>query len=130
MTGLVEAGELLDVDLQERAWSRPLVAAWRRQLRSRSAREAVPPEHLPDRRACPAHDPGQPAGPVPGLPARGQDRLLLERAQLPRRAARPTRTIVQGGRAAAAIEPAMPPAVRGRRRGAEGGRGRLQRKTL
>src|SRR5204863_5145818 len=86
-------------------------------------------EHLPDGRVREAgraaNKPRTPAG----LAAAITDPLLKICCEQPRRVVRPTRPIEQSARLAAALKPAMPPAMRGRWRDAEGGRGRLQRET-
>src|SRR4051812_36171957 len=69
-----EAGEPLHVHVQERARPRPLVAAVALRLPAWPSREPMPPEHLPDRRAGPAHDPRQPPRPEVRLTSRAQDR--------------------------------------------------------
>ena len=89
VAGDAEAGELLDVHVQQRSRPRPFVAAEALPLPSRPAREPMSPEHLPDRRASPTHDPRQPAWAEVGLAAGPQDRLLLAGAQPPRLAQRP-----------------------------------------
>src|SRR5437764_13360137 len=72
----------------------------------------------------------QPRSPARATPERADPRLLTAR-QHPRAALRPRAAIVEAGLAAAllltGLTPAMPPAVRRRRRHAERGRGRPQR---
>src|SRR5581483_11837580 len=58
------------------------------------------------------------------------DPLLQLAREQPRRPARTARAIEQRLRSATAVQPAVPPAVRRRRRDAEAGRGRLQRQTI
>jgi hypothetical protein len=65
-----------------------------------------------------------------GLAATVTDPRLQIGCEQPRRAMRPARAIEQGARLAAASQPAMPPAMRPRRREVESGRGRLQRETV
>jgi hypothetical protein len=125
-----EAPELLHVHVQQRSGPRPFVAAKAVALSAPPAREAMALEHLPDSRAGPAHQSGQPPGAEVGLAAGAQDRLLLGGRQPPRRAVR--------ARGAIAPPPArrscrqsvglsMPPAMGRRGRHVEGGGRRLQR---
>src|SRR6476660_2820289 len=109
MAGPVEADKPLDVHMQQGSWPRPLVAARRRRRHTRPRREAVPPGHLPARRASPAPDPRQPARPIARQTPCLEDRLLLAGTQLPRRAVRPTRAIAKRTQAATSLKPAMPP---------------------
>src|SRR5579884_2945605 len=70
------------------------------------------------------------AWPPAGLAAAVADPLLQLAREQPRRALRSAGAVEQRTRLAAAVEPAMPPLVRRRRRHAEAGRGPLQRQTL
>src|SRR5579864_6109501 len=65
-----------------------------------------------------------------GLATAVADPLLQRDREQPRRAMWPARTVNQGAHLAAAVEPAMPPAMRRRRRNAESRRGSPQRQTL
>jgi hypothetical protein len=129
VAGLFDAGEPLHVHLQQRASSRPLVAMYRRPRRPRASGEAAASQHLRDRRAGPAHDPGQPRRPMSRRHTGDHDRFLLGRTQLQRRAMRPTRPLSERSRTTPALQPAMPPTVRGRRRDSERGRGGSRRQT-
>jgi hypothetical protein len=137
--GLAVAGDreprqLLDVDVQQRTRTRPLVAAERLALAARPARETIAVQHLPDRRSRPANDSRQAARPEVRLAPRAHDRVFLRRRQPARLAMRATRTIDPPARRSSvgqsnALAP-MPPAMRRRRRDVEGGRGRPQRQPL
>ena len=130
VTRRTEASQPLHVDVQERPRPRPLVAPRRRRGRLRAGREAVAAEHLPDRRAGSADDPGQAARPVARLPPRTHDRSLVCLAEPPRADSRPTRAIDErDSRPPLAPQVAMPPAMRGGGRDAECGRGGSQRET-
>src|SRR5581483_11926491 len=96
----------------------------------RPPRESVPPEQLPDRRASTADDPRQPARAEVRLAASAQDRLLLDRLQPPRLTKRPARAVEECCQLSVALPPAMPPAVRCRRRDTETGRRLSQRHPL
>src|SRR6266508_53824 len=129
VTGPLEAGVAADVDVQQVAGARPLVAVGRLPWRARGPGDAGPLEHLPDRRvreACDARD--QPRPPA-RLPPASADPLLQLGRELARAAARSARAIKQTRKARARLlarpAPAMPPAVRGRRRDTEGRRGGL-----
>jgi hypothetical protein len=78
------------------------------------------------RRGRPGYQPRSPAR----LASTGADPLLQLRGKKPRRAKRTARAVNQSLGPTPAIKPALPPAVRRRRRDAEGGRGRPQRQTL
>src|SRR5438552_323287 len=112
-----------------RAGLRPLVAAVTLTRLARPSRQAVTPEHLPDRRAGTADDPGEAAGAKVGAAASLQDRLLPARREPTGPAVRPRGTIDKRRIETAAFQPAVPPAVHSRGRHAEAGRGPPQRKT-
>src|SRR4051794_2632829 len=122
VAGDAEARELLDVEVQQRPRPRPLVAAVCLPLPARPPREAVPAEHLPDRRAGTPDEAGEPRRAQVRLAARAQDRLLLRRAQPPRLPMWTRRTISKRGERAATVEPTVPPTMRGRRRDTEADR--------
>ena len=131
--GASRAPEPLHVHAQQRAWPRPLVAAIRLPLPAPSPGEPVPGQHLPDRRTCTPDDPRQPPRSEIRLSPRPQDLRLLRRRQPTRRPPRSTRTITQTiarlARSCALASPALPPAMRRRRRDAESVRGRSQRRA-
>jgi hypothetical protein len=134
VAGLAKARQLGHVDVLNRTGPRPLIAAVAVALRAPAAREAVAVEHLPDRRAGPAHDPRQPRRAEVRLAPGAQDRLLLALREPPRQGRRPARAVEQTAARAALLstgrEPAVPPAMRGRRRHVEGGSCRLQRHPI
>src|SRR5438876_9615149 len=99
------------VHVQQIAGTGPLVAAGRLPDQGQTAREPGPPEH-------------------PVLSPTVADPLLQLARKQPRRTPRPARAIHERAQLASTSEPAMPPAMRCRRRHTEGGRGRLQRKPF
>lgn len=98
-----DAGELLDLHVQQRARTQPLVAAVALLLPARPAGKTMPAQHLPDRRAYAPHDPCQSTGAEVGIATRTQDRLLLRRSQSPRLALRPRGAVAQRRQGAAAL---------------------------
>jgi hypothetical protein len=134
MSGPHEAGVAGDVHVQQVAGTGPLVAVGRLLGRSRRPRDPRPAQHLPHGRVREAGGAGDQPGSPPSAAAAGADRLLELRRQLARRAVRATRAIKEAdqrlARLLARLQPAVPPTMRGRRRHAEGGRGRLQRHPL
>ena len=131
VAGPLEARVLAGVHVQQITGARPLVAVGRLPGRLRWPRDPGPAQHLPDRRVAEAGRARDQARPPACLAATLADRLGELGRELPGRAMRPARAIKQTRQARprlrAAVEPAMPPTVRRRRRDAEGGRGRLQR---
>jgi hypothetical protein len=119
-----------DVHMQQITGAGPLVPIRRLGHRSWPARQPVAAKDLPDRRVGEAGHPRDQPWPPTGLTSAGADRLLPLGRQKPRRASRPARAVKQRLHSAATVQPAMPPPMRRRRRDAEGGRGRLQRKTI
>jgi hypothetical protein len=89
VAGALEAGQAGDVDVQEGAGPRPLVAAVGLATRPMTTREAMAVQHLPDRRAGAAADPGQTTGTEVRLPPGPQDRRLLDRREPSRLAVGP-----------------------------------------
>src|SRR5262245_64554051 len=71
------------VDVKQGAGARPLIAPGRLARCRWPGREPVAVEHLPDRRARPAADPGQAPGAEAGLASRFENRLLLVDAHAP-----------------------------------------------
>ena len=124
-----EARRAGDVHVQEVARAGPLVAVGGLLQRPRRPRDPRPAQHLPDGRVGEAgRGRNEPRSPACRLAA-GADALLELGSELARAAARPTRAIDKTGEAHARLSrlaPAVPPAMRGRRRHAEGGRGRLE----
>ena len=118
-----------DVHVQQVAGAGPLVAPGRLPLRPRAPRESVPAKHLPDGRVREAGRGRDQAWAPAGAAAAGADPCLQRRSELARRATGSARAIAQAGAAAAVLlagrRPAMPPAMRGRGRDAEGRRGGL-----
>src|SRR3954452_7758113 len=88
-------------------------------------------QHLPDRRASAANDPGETPGPEAGLVTSSQDRFLLGARETTRLAMRPRAAIAEPGAGGelgdARRAVAMPPAMGGRRRDVERGSCRPQR---
>jgi hypothetical protein len=70
------ARQALDVHVQEGAGPRPLIAAEALALATGAPGESVAVEHLPDRRAGPAAQSGQPARAEARLSSCPEDRLL------------------------------------------------------
>ncbi len=134
VSGPLEAHVLARVHVQEVAGAGPLVAVGRLARRPRRPREPGPAEHLPDGRVREASRAGDQARAPARLLAAPADCSLELRRELARRAVRPAGAIEQTRkrrpRLLARPQPAMPPAVRRRRRHTEGGRGRLQRHPL
>src|SRR5581483_1616251 len=83
MPGEAKGRQLGGVDVDQRSGPRPLIAAARGLRLAAKPRETVAAKHLPDRRAGPADDPGQPPGAEVGLAAGAQDRFLLGGRQAP-----------------------------------------------
>src|SRR6266511_248006 len=133
MAGPQEAGVAAGVHVQEITRARPLIAVGRLPGRPRRPRDPGPAEHLPDGRVREASRAGDQARSPTRLAAAGADRLLELRRELTRRAAGTARTINQARqrppRLIPGLEPAVPPAMRRRRRNAECGRGRIQRQA-
>ncbi len=134
VTGPQEARVAGNVHVQEIAGAGPLVAVGRLLGLSGRPRQPRSPQHLPDGRVAEASGAGdQPRSPA-GFAAAGTDRLLEVRCELAWRAVWTTRAVEQAAQRAPSLVrclcPAMPPAVRRRRRHAEGGRGRLQRQSI
>ena len=100
--------------------TRPLVAAIALSLPAWPPREAVAVKHLPDRRARSTDDAGQSTRTEIRLTASTQDRLFLRRtsADVVGASGRDERS-ASAEQTAATVQPAMPPAVRRRRRDAE-----------
>ena len=108
-------------------------SGWPAPSTARRPREAVPAEHLPDGRVRRSRSRRRP-GAAPSRSRGGSRRsapAARPRAAAAERRGRLERSSSQrpDARSAAAVEPAVPPAVRRRRRHAEGGRGRLQRSS-
>jgi len=128
-----KADEPLDVHVQQRPRPRPLVAPEALTLAARAARDAVAPEHLPDRRARPPDDAREPPRPEVRLSPGAQDRLFFGRRQPPRLMMRPTRPVAEPRCRRSSVvlstahSPTAPPPVGGRRRHVQGGRGRPER---
>src|SRR5256885_4430296 len=95
VTGLAKAPDLLDVHVQQRSRSRPLIATIGLSPGLGTAREAMTVQNLPDRRARPLHYAREPAWPEVGLASSAEDRLLFGERQTPRLAMRPARAIQQ-----------------------------------
>ena len=121
------------VHVQEVAGAGPLVAVRRLLRRPRGPRDAIPREHLRDRRMRPTALASNQSWPPPGAPADRADPLLDLRVEQARHPLRPARAIEQPGVRAALCrtgqQAAMPPPVRRRRRDIESGRGRSQRRA-
>jgi hypothetical protein len=134
VAGPLEAGVLACVHVQQVAGARPLVAAGRLPLDSRRPRKPRPSEHLPDGGMGEAGRAGDQPRPPAGLAAAGTDPLGELGRQLLGRTAWPARTIEQARQRRpcflVSFLPAVPPAMRRRRRDAEAGRGLLQRHSL
>src|SRR5579883_122753 len=115
MAGSQETGVAACVHVQQVTGAGPLVAVGRLLGRGRTAGEPGALEHLPDGRVREAGRAGnEPRSPA-GLAAAVADPLLELRGEQAGRAVRPARAVEQRTLLAAAIEPAVPPAVRGRR---------------
>ena len=131
MAGTPEAGVLARVHVQEIARAGPLVPVGRLSLGTGRPRDPRPLQHLPDGRVAEAGCAGDQSRPPARPQATGADRLGELGSELARRAVGTARAIEQAGERPscllAGLCPAMPPAVRRRRRHPEGGRGRLQR---
>ena len=84
VAGDPEAGEPLDVHVQERAGPRPLVAAIGLALAPRPAGQLVPARAPSKSSSAPGGRARQPAGPEVRLASRPQDRRLLLGRQPPR----------------------------------------------
>src|SRR5215207_4160299 len=133
VAGALEAGEAADVHVEQVPGAGPLVAVGGLPRRALGARDAGSLQHLPDRRVREARERGdEPRSPT-RLPAAGADSLLQLGGELARARVRPARAIEQtdasGASLLARLLPAMPPAVSGRGRDAEGARGRLQARS-
>src|SRR5438045_2030020 len=115
MAGPQETRVAAGVHVQQVARARPLVAVGRLLLRSRSAREAGPLEHLPHRRVGEARRAGDQARTPAGLAPAVTDPLLELARQQPRRAMWSARAVEERTRLAAAVEPTVPPTMSRRR---------------
>src|ERR1019366_4485413 len=93
MPGALKACVAGRVHVQQVAGTRPLVASGGISGSSRSPREAMAMEHLPDRRVAVAGSSSHQARPPAGVPANLTDLLLLAGVQEPRRAMRTAGTI-------------------------------------
>ena len=135
VAGAVELGQLERVDVQQRPGLGPLIAP--RGLRALGApltTDTVTLEDLPDRRTVPTRQPRQAHRPPVGLRSGVEDRPLVLHAERPRARARPrgprAQTLKARALLIAGVLPTMPPAVRGRRRDAQAGRGLPERRPL
>src|SRR5829696_1535283 len=117
--------------MQQRARLRPFEPTEGLALPAPPARNAMAVEHLPDRAAAEADQPGQPRRAVAGPLTGGNDLALTLSRQRPRTRPGPRRPSPQAGArrplSCARRPPPVPPPVRRRRRHAERGRGRPQR---
>ena len=129
VAGPQEARIARDVHVQQIAGTGPLVAVGRLLGYSRAPREPVAAEHLPDRRVREPGRSGDQAWTPAGLSTAVADPFLQLGGEKTRRSVWTAGAIQQRIRQAAAIEPAMPPTMRRRRRDTESGRRLLQRET-
>src|SRR5919201_4898299 len=130
MAGPQEACVAARVHVQEIARTGPLVAVRGLLDQPRPPRDPGSPQHLPDGRVREPGRAGDEARTPAGLSATVADPLLQLGGQQARRAVRTARAINERLGPTLAVKPTVPPAMRRRRGDAEGGRGRLQRKTV